>query len=266
MNKHLFVLNIRQHGVVVVGITAVLLMYASIAAWMFNPESAEAINDFLGVLPETFIKALGFDGLGTDLTTYLANYLFGFIYLMFPMLFVLFIATKLIGKPIDSGSMVYLVATPLRRTTIAITQILFLFDALFFVFLVNFVATYAVSELRFPGMLDVSGYFMLNLITYLVIGLLASIVFFLSVLPIDYGKAQGIAIAFSVYAFIANALYKLSDSLSLLQYTTIFRFVDINQALENGASIWVTIGIVSLLTLSFLVASVWVFEKRPLNI
>ncbi len=266
MNKHLFVLNIRQHWVVVVGITAVLLMYASIAAWMFNPESAEAINDFLGVLPETFIKALGFDGLGTDLTTYLANYLFGFIYLMFPMLFVLFIATKLIGKPIDSGSMVYLVATPLRRSTIAITQILFLFDALFFVFAVNFIATYAVSEIRFPGMLDVAGYLILNVITYLVIGLLASIVFFMSVLPIDYGKAQGIAISFSVYAFIANALYKLSDSLSFLQYTTIFRFIDIEQALQSDATIWLTIGIVSALTLVFLAASVWVFEKRPLNI
>jgi ABC-2 type transport system permease protein len=266
MNRHLYVLNIRQHGVVVVGITAVLMMYASIAAWMFNPESAEAINDFIGVLPEAFIKALGFDGLGTDLTTYLANYLFGFIYLMFPMLFVLFIATKLIGKPIDSGSMVYLVATPLRRTTIAITQIIFLLDALLFVFVVNFAVTYIVSELRFPGMLDVSGYFMLNLMTYLVIGLLASIVFFLSVLPIDYGKAQGIAIAFSVYAFIANALYKLSDSLSFLQYTTIFRFVNIEQALQMEASLWTSIGIISLLTFAFLVASVWVFEKRPLNI
>lgn len=266
MNRHLFILNVRQHGIVVVGITAVLLMYASIAAWMFDPNSAEAINDFLGVLPETFIKALGFDGLGTDLTTYLANYLYGFIYLMFPMLFVLFIATKLIGKSIDSGSMVYLVATPLRRTTIAITQILFLFDALFFVFAVNFLATYAVSEFRFPGMLDVSGYLMLNVVTYLVIGLLASIVFFLSVLPIDYGKAQGIAISFSVYAFIANAVYKLSDSLSFLQYTTIFRFVDINQALQNEPSVWLSIGIVSALILVFLAASVWVFEKRPLNI
>ena len=266
MNRHLFLLNIRQHWIVVVGITAVLMMYTSIATWMFNPDSAEAINDFLGVLPEAFIKALGFDGLGTDLTTYLANYLFGFIYLMFPMLFVLFIATKLIGKPIDTGSMVYLVSTPLRRTTIAWTQIAFLFDSLGFVFIVNVGMTFLISEVRFPGMLDFGGYAMLNFITFMVIGLLASIVFFLSVLPIDFGKAQGIAIGISVYSFIANAVYRLSDSLSFLQYTTIFRFVDIEQALQNDSSVWITTGIVTVITILFLLASVWVFEKRPLNI
>jgi len=69
-----------------------------------------------------------------------------------------------------------------------------------------------------------------------------------------------------VYSFIANALYKLSDSLSFLQYTTIFRFVDIEQALQLETSLWISIGIVSALIVVFLAASVWVFEQRPLNI
>ena len=266
MNKHLFFLSAKKNRDFVIGIILLFMMYSSIAAWMFDPDSAAAINDFLGVLPEAFIRALGFEGLGTDLTTYLANYLYGFIYIMFPMIYILLVVSRLIGKLIDEGSMVYLVASPMKRSTIAITQIGFFVISLFVIFAVNFTVIYGIAEFRFPGLLDVIGFFRLNVITYMVMILLSSIVFFLTVLPIDYAKAMTLSVGLSVYSFAANALYRLSDALSFVQYTTIFRLVDIDRSLQDPTwTLWTFVGLFVVSAVIF-TSTVVLFEKRPLHI
>jgi ABC-2 type transport system permease protein len=266
MNKHLFMLNVKQHYAVIVGVTGVLLMYTSIAAWMYDPTSAEAINNLLGILPDALIRAFGFDGLGTDLTGYLSNYLFGFIYIMFPMLFVLFLVSKLIGRHIDEGSMVYLLSSPHKRSVVAWTQIGFFYSGLFFLFGINLLAAIAISEVLFPGSLDIAAYALLNGLAFAVISLLASLTFFLTMIKIDYTKGVSIAASITFYFFFSNMAYKLSSQVEFLQYTTLFRLIDVDSALELSSFAWWSLGLTIAATLGILFISVTIFEKRNLII
>jgi ABC-2 type transport system permease protein len=266
MNKYLFRLNVKKHASVVLGVTALLLMYTSIAAWMYDPESADAINNLLGILPDTLVRALGFDGLGTNLTEYLANYLYGFIYIMFPMLFVLFVVSQLIGRHIDGGSMVYLLASPHQRKKIAWTQIGFFYSGLLFLYAVNVLVAIGISEVLFPGSLDIAAYGLLNALSFAVISLLASITFLLTIIEIDYTKGVSIAVSLSVYFFFSNMAYKLSEQIEFLQYTTLFRLVDIEQALDMSAFAWWSLGVTSATTIGILMLSVKIFEQRNLII
>ena len=116
-----------------------------------NPDSAEALNTMLELLPEGMVKALGFQNMGTDLTGYLSNYLYGFIFLTFPMIYCAIMANRLIAKHVDSGSMAYLLTTPHSRVRIATTQAIYLAASVLAIMLINVGLAILMSE---PGNTD----------------------------------------------------------------------------------------------------------------
>ncbi|MCG8484270.1 MAG: ABC transporter permease subunit, partial [Clostridia bacterium] len=122
MNYTLFKATAKANWVILLMITLVILMYVSISITMFDPDNIEKMNAMLDMVPEGMLKAMGFENLGTDLTEYLSNYLYGFIFIMFPMIYCIIVSNKLIAKHVDSGSMAYLLTTPNSRVKIAVTQ------------------------------------------------------------------------------------------------------------------------------------------------
>ena len=79
MNSTLFKTDLKSNWVIFTFIFGMLMIYVSTSIAMFNPDTAEAMDAMFSMLPEGMIKAFGFVGLGTNLTTYLAGYLYGFI-------------------------------------------------------------------------------------------------------------------------------------------------------------------------------------------
>ncbi|MBC8452389.1 MAG: hypothetical protein H8D65_00870, partial [Spirochaetes bacterium] len=126
MNKTLFAADLRAHWVLFFFIQFVLLLYGTISVYMFDPESVDALVNMLQVLPENMVKAMGFDNLGTDLTQYIASYLYGFIMIIFPIIYIAVLSNNLVAKHVEWGSIVYLLTTPNSRVRIAMTQALYL--------------------------------------------------------------------------------------------------------------------------------------------
>ena len=111
MIKALQKYNIKTNKILWLIIFAVLVFYISIIISMFDPKSVKALNEMLEILPESLIKALGFDVMSTELTTFIANYIYGFLILVFPVIFTIIINNRLIAKHVDNGSMSYLLTT-----------------------------------------------------------------------------------------------------------------------------------------------------------
>ncbi len=90
---------------------AVLTLYISIIIRMYDPEMMATLDSFYEVMPEV-MASVGMSAGATSLIGFMISYLYGFILLIFPMLFSILRGNGLVAKYVDRGSMVTLVAAP----------------------------------------------------------------------------------------------------------------------------------------------------------
>lgn len=266
MNIVLFKANIKNNWPVFAFITGMLLMYTAIAVSMFDPDSAASFEGMMQMLPEGMVKAFGFEGIGTELTSYLANYLYGFIYLTFPVIYIIIVANGLIAKHVDAGSMTYLLTTPNSRKKIATTQAVFLGLSLFvIVFLVSAVAI-IMSQAMYSGYLDIGSFIMLNLVTFGCLYVVSSMGFFFSCLFNDAKNSLSFGAAIPILFIVIKMLGAISEDLSFLKYFSLFSLIDIPEILSNNS--YNVIVIISTLILGSIIyfISINLFDKRSLSI
>lgn len=266
MSQVLFKVNIKSNWPIFLFVTCMLLLYTTVSIVMFDPINAETMQAMLGVMPEGMVKAFGFDGLGTELTGYLGNYLYGFIFLVFPMIYTVLISNKLIAKHVDSGSMTYLLTTPYSRIVIARTQAIFLATSTFLILLINVLVGVVMSELAFKGMLEIGPYLSLNVITFLCILLISSIGFFFSCLFNDTKNSLAFGTAIPVIFVVLKMVSGISEKLSLLKYFTVYSLVDVDKILAGGKYPIIVSFILSIVALVIYTVSIKMFDKRSLSI
>ena len=101
MNRAIFKLDIKSNWLFFLVILAIMLMYMSVIAMMYDPGSLEAMTMLLDSMPKQLISAMGFDDMGTSLTGFMASYYYGFIIILFPMIFAIVLSGKLISRYVD---------------------------------------------------------------------------------------------------------------------------------------------------------------------
>lgn len=102
-------------------LAAVLAMYVILIVSMYEPEMAKLLDSYVELMPE-LMAAVGMTAGATSLMGFLCSYLYGFLLLIFPMLFCILRGNGLVAKYVDDSSMVSLLSAPVRRSTIALTQ------------------------------------------------------------------------------------------------------------------------------------------------
>lgn len=264
MSKYLFLLDLKTNRVMIIAFTLILAMYASIATGMYDPESAESMNAMLDMLPEGMAKAFSFTNFGTELTSYISSYLYGFIFFMFPMIFIILVGNNIMVKHIDSGSMAYILTTPHTRRSVATTQAVFLMTSTIFIVIMNMILIILMSGILFPGKLDVGNFIMLNITTLSVLLFISSIVFFCSSYFDDRSRSLAYGSFVSIFFFVINAIKNISDQLSFLRFFTPFALVNIDKILEGGAYSYVVSLITLLVTATIYTFSIYNFNKRSL--
>ncbi|MBS4539363.1 ABC transporter permease subunit [Clostridium sp. D2Q-11] len=266
MNKTLFKATLRANWLIGLFITLMLIMYTSIAITMFDPESADMVEGMLKMIPKGMIKAFGFSNLGTELTGYISSYLYGFIYIIFPVIYSVIVANKLIAKHVDSGSMAYLLTTPNSRIKIAITQAIYLASSIAIIFIINIVIGIILSESMFSGLLKIDKYLSLNLITYLVILAVSSIGFFFSCLfnETKYSLAFGGGVP--LIFLVIKMLSELNTDLEWMRYMTLYSFINIDKILESSGYVILSSSIILVISLIFYILGIIIFNRKSLSI
>lgn len=242
---------------------AVLAMYISIIIPMFDPEIGEALAEFEKAMPE-MMAAFGMSNPGTTLIEFINTYLFGFLFILFPMIFEIIIANKLVAKYVDSGSMAYLLATPNKRSRIAITQATFMILSIgvliLFITLVGIVS----SEIYFPGDLDIKKYILMNLGLYFLHLTISGLGFFASCISNDTKLSYSISAGVPIGFFIIQLLANMGGRLENFKYFTIFSLFNTDK-LINGEALGIVM-IISLLLIGilFYIIGILRFSKRDL--
>ncbi len=266
MNWTLFKATLRANWTIALFFTLFIMIYVVSSIGMFDPNSAEAMEAMLKMLPEGMVKAFGFQNMGTDLTGYLSNYLYGFILITFPMIYCVIMANRMIAKHVDSGSMAYLLTTPNSRTRIATTQALYLVISLAVAMTANIALAVVMSESMFPGMLEIGGFLALNWVTYLTMLVVGGIGFFCSCLFNETRFSLSIGAGLPVLFLVFRMISTLSDDISWLKYLTIFTFVNVKEILTDTSYVPPVTFILLAISSALYVSAIGIFNRRSLAI
>ena len=259
----LFLTTARKNWKLLVVFLAVLSMYLTVMAAMYEPEDITVITDMLKLFPENLMKAMRFSGLITGLTSYLASWLYGLLMLGFPMVYCVIMSNRLVAKMVDNSSFAYLLSTPNSRNKIIFTQGLYALLSVAVIFVYVFALGVIICEAAFPGELDIGAFINLNLTTMLVNMVVIMIGFFASCLFNDTRRSLGLGAGLPIAFLMMNMLGGASPDAEILTKISIYGFYNPMELVENGAETWVNPAYLGMIVVLF-AASMLVFNKKRL--
>ena len=245
--------------------TAVITMYFTVIISMFDPALGSALNEFAKAMPE-LMAIVGMNPASADLVSFMEAYLYGFIMLVFPMLFCILSANRLIARHVDRGSMTYLLSAPVKRETVAFTQMIVMVTGLFLLVLYSTILGIVNCEISFPGELDIGKFILLNVGVLCLQLFIGGICFLCSCIFNDSKYAVGVGARIPVLEFIIQMMANAGEKLENAKYATFFTLFNSDGIIagEPGA-IW---GMVILFAgaVALFGAAIVIFSKKDLHI
>jgi ABC-2 type transport system permease protein len=198
---------------------------------------------FLGMLSSTFYSIHG---------------------ILLPIIYIIMTANSLIASQVDRGSMAYLLSTPTKRSTVVVTQAVYLIVALIVMLsIATLVGVISIQIFQSDVNVSNSDFLMLNLGWFLLmfaisgISFLFSCIFNLSKNSLALGA--GIPIAF----FLFELMSSVSNSLDKFKYISI-NTLFAKDAILNGDSYTIPFFILAILGIVLYGIGIRVFKEKDL--
>lgn len=265
INLPLFKLGIKKSWKLLLLFIGLITMYFTIIVTMFDPELGSVLNEFAAAMPE-LMALFGMTVSDTSMLGFMSSYLYGFIMLIFPMILIIILSNTLVAQKTDSGSLTYLVSSPVKRKTVILTQMLVLIVNISFLVLYATLIGIIVTELMFAGSLEIGKYLLLNLGTLAFQLFLGGICFFSSTLFNETKNSLAFGAGIPSVMFVLQMLANSGEQAEFAIYLTVFSLFNPSGiiALETWAVINIAIMFVAAAILY--VFSVVVFKKKDLHI
>jgi len=244
---------------------AVITMYFAVIVSMFDPALGSALNEFAKAMPE-LMAIVGMNPASAELVSFMEAYLYGFIMLVFPMLFCILSANKLIARHVDRGSMTYLLSAPVKRETVAFTQMKVMVTGLFALVLYATMLGIVNCEISFPGELDIGKFILLNIGVLCLQLFISGICFLCSCIFNDSKYAVGVGAGIPALGFIVQMMANAGKDLENAKYATFFTLFNSDGIIAGEPSaIW---GMVVLFAgaVALFGTAIVVFSKKDLHI
>lgn len=203
-------------------VAGILTMYVSVVISIYDSEMLGALDIFTEMMPG-LADAMGLRMVvDTSLIGFVSIYLHGLILLACPMIFSILCGYNVIARHVEKGSMVSLLAAPIKRGAVAFTQMKVLIAGIVALVLYSTILIIAVCEICFPGELNIAKLLMMNaglLCLHLFIGgicFLCSCLF--SEAKFSLGFGAGIPSAMLVLQMLGN----VGGGAGSVKYFTVF--------------------------------------------
>ena len=244
---------------------AILTMYISIIINMYDPGMMETLDGFMEAMPE-LMASVGMKASSANLLGFMVSYLYGFILLVFPMLFCILRGNALVAKYVDKGSMASLLAAPVKRRTIAFTQMNVLVSGIFLLVFYSTIIELICSGSSFPGELDITALLILNgglLCLHLFIG---GICFLSSCIFSDtrYSVAYGAGIP--AFMYVLQMLANVGGNAEKAKYFTFFTLFNPDGIIAGESSAALGTFMLFAGAVVLYILGIMVFERKDLHI
>ncbi|WP_303871239.1 hypothetical protein [Acetobacterium wieringae] len=235
MSIPLFLKNIKNNTFLLMVFAALMSIYLAVIIYIYDPNGIGAMVDMMSILPTKLVNALGFGTIDSGLTGFIASLFYGFLIYLFPMVYCIILANRLVAKWVYEGSFTSLLCTPNSRIKIIVTQGIYLLASIGVLFTILFMVGYGMSEHFFPGMLDVKVFLKLNIGACLMTMTIGMFCFFFSCLFNSTKPALFFGALIPVSFFILNTLSKLSERTAFLGKFSLYNAFD-GLAIVTGQS------------------------------
>jgi ABC-2 type transport system permease protein len=244
---------------------AVMTLYVSMIISMFDPKMMDSLQEMMDMMPN-LMAAVGMKAGTTTLIGFMSSYLYGFILLVFPMVFCILRGNALIAKYVDRGSMVSLVAAPVKRTAVALTQMAVIASGVFILLVYTTTLEIICAESSFPGELDYGQLLVLNVGLLCLQLFIASICYFASCLFNDTKYSVGFGAGVPALMYILQMLANTGGSAEEFKYATFFTLFNPDELIAGETSAIVGAAVLFVGAIILFTAGTAVFSKKDLHI
>lgn len=265
LNLELYRREMRGSVKLLLIFSVIITIYVSVIISMYDPEKMKVFDGFVRAMPE-LMAAVGMSAGATSLIGFMASFLYGFILLVFPMVFCILRGNGLVARYVDNGSMVALVAAPVKRRTVVVTQMSVLISGILYLLIYTTLLEWICAESGFPGELDGGVLLALNgglLCLHLFIG---GICFLASCLFSSTRNSVGFGAGIPALMFVFQMLSNSGEAADKAKYFTFFTLFDPEGMIagESGAiagAVALLVGAVVLYLLGIVI-----FDRKDLHI
>lgn len=265
INRTLFGRGIKKSLKMLVIFAAVITMYFTIIITMFDPSFESVLSELSKSMPE-LMNMVGMKQASAELVGFMEAYLYGFIMLVFPMIFSILSANMLIARHVDRGSMTYLLAAPVKRETVAFTQMTVMVSGLFLLVLYATLLGIIDCEITFPGELDIGKYLLLNigvLVLHLFIG---GICFLCSCIFSESKHAVGLSAGIAIFEYVIQMIANTGKELENAKYATLFTLFDSKEIVSGSSDALWGLLLLFIGAIILYIGGIVIFKKRDLHI
>lgn len=265
INGTLYKREIKSSIKLLVILGAVITLYVSVIISMYEPELAKLLDSYVDLLPE-LMAAVGMTSGATSLIKFMCSYLYGFILVIFPMLFCIFRANGLVAKYVDNNSMVSLLTAPVRRRTIAFTQAAVLISGILLLITYCTILEWGCAEKYFPGQLDITAFLTLNVGLFCLQLFIGGICFLASCIFSDVKYSVGFGAGIPVVMYTTKMLVNMGGIGENAKYFTFFSLFN-PEGITSGES-GAVVGVFALLIggIALFGLGITIFCKKDLQI
>lgn len=244
---------------------AIITMYVSCIIGLYDPATMKMLDSFTEAMPE-IMAAVGMTPGATNLLGFMISYLYGFILLIFPMVFSILRGNGLIAKYIDMDSMVYLVAAPVKRRTIAITQMLVLLSGISLLLIYTTLLEIVVAHVLFPGELILSELLVLNVGLLFLHFLIGGICFCASCIFSESKYSAFFGAGIPTLMYVIKMIASVGGDAENIKYLSIFTLFDPNGLVVNDSNALIKIAFLLIGALVLYPIGIAVFCRKDLHI
>lgn len=224
-NLALFKMEWKQNYKVLIVFSLILTMYISIMISMFDPALGSALEEFSKSMPE-IMAMVGMSGATATLAQFLSTYLYGLIMVVFPLIFIVMLAIRLLVRNVDNGFMAYLLSSGVDRKQVWLTQFWVLISNILTLIVYCTLLGIVVSMVMFPDALDIMAFVRLNIGVFFLQVCFASIAFLCSSVCNEARFATMIGAGLPVVFVLIQMLSNMKGNLEGLKYATIITLFD----------------------------------------
>lgn len=243
---------------------AILLMYGGVIIYMYDPDLASILGEFQDLMPGV-MQMMGMEGYASTLIGFVDTYLFGFIFTVVPMIYIILMGSRMVLKYVEGGSMALLLSSPYDRYKIIFTQAMVLVTSIIILDIFIYLMVWGTSEVFFPGELDMGIYTTMQIGCTFFHLMLGGITFLASSVFNDSKGYLAIGTGLPLIFMLINMLSNFSDDLSTLKYFTVFTMFD-HVSLSQGDAMGIDCYMMLVVAVILFGIGIYVFKRKDLSL
>lgn len=242
--------------------------YMILMVWIYPSiaVNTKSLNEFVKVMPESLLKAFGFENGFGSFESFISGEYYGVILTIILTIFCVILPTQLVAKLVDQGSMTYLLSTPITRGKVVFTQACVFFTGIFLIMLITTISGFVgyALFLNEEDSFHALKFIQLNIAALLLFFAVGGISFLVSCISNDEKKSLGISGAIAFGFFSLDMIGKISEKVEWLRHFTIYSLFSPSDIVSGDANLVLSFSLLGLIGILTIAIGILFFQKRDL--